>query len=172
MAGEQAAWYDAWGQLKQTAQRLDEAVAVLRQNESFALSRPNLADDYRTKMAEVETMRARASWLRDTIRQALGALGVQLDGLGLVPALVWPVVAGTVAWLGSKALDLWKFAQQVDEQRRLEERGMAPARAASIVQQKAESGTLGAAVKSLAPVLVIVGLGLGAWWYFNRPRTR
>lgn len=157
-------WWNAWGQLQQAAERLDAAVASLRANEQFALARPNLADEYRARMGEVETLRSRLVWLRDTIREVFDSLGVELQGvgqqlgqLGIIPFLVWPIVAAGVAWLGSKALDLWKFSQAVDEQRRLEASGVPPAQAAQLVRAQLEAGSFAAAARSLAPALILAG---------------
>lgn len=171
---DQVAWYNAWGQLKQVIQRLDSAVSSLQANASFALSRPNLADAWREKMAEVESMKSKAIWVRDAIRNTMSAVGVELSGIGALPiaaAVLWPAVAGAVAWLGSKALDLYSFAQQVDEQRRLEQSGVAPREAADIVTRKAESGSLTGLLKAAGPVLIGAGL-LGVGFYLWKQHKR
>ena len=170
---EQAAWYDAWGKLKEILARLDRSVVTLRAAERFALSRPNLAPEYRTKMAEIETMRGRAIWLRDTIKSVMSTFGVELSGLGALPALlVWPAVAAGVAWLGGKALDLFQFSQRVAEQQRLEAGGMPPAQAAQIVQSTAAAGSFGAMLGNLGTVLMIGGVLFGAWYLLkNRKRS-
>lgn len=166
MAAQESDWWNAWAKLKAILVQLDQAVARLEASRAYALARPNLRDQYLAKMAEVQAMRAKAVWLRDTIRAAADAIGVTLSGLGLAPALLlWPAVIGGVAWLGGKALDLWTFAQRVDEQRRLEAQGMSPQSAAALVNQQAEAGTLTAAIKTMVPVVVIGGI---AWWFTQR----
>ena len=169
---EPAEWFNVWGKLKEILARLDQSVATLRAAERFALSRPNLAPEYRAKMAEIETMRGRAIWLRDTIKSVMSTFGVELSGLGALPALlIWPAVAGGVAWLGSKALDLWQFSQRVAEQQRLEAGGMPPAQAAQIVRATAAAGSFGAMLGNLGTVLVIGGVLFGAWYLLkNRKR--
>lgn len=166
-AGE-SDWWNAWAKLKAILVQLDQSVLKLEASRAYALARPNLRAEYLEKMADVQSMRAKAVWLRDAIRAAADALGVQLSGLGLAPALLlWPAVIGGVAWLGSKALDLWTFAQRVDEQRRLEAQGMSPQSAAALVNQKAEAGTFADAIKTVVPVVVIGGI---AWWWFTQRR--
>lgn len=163
---DNAEWWNAWGKLKQIVAQLDGAVAKLEASRAYALARPNLRDEFLRKMADVQSMREKAIWLRDTIRSAADALGLQLSGLGLAPAvLLWPAVIAGVSWLGGKALDLWTFAQRVDEQRRLEGQGVSPQQAAAIVNAKAEAGTLAATVKTLVPVLIVGGV---AWWWFTQ----
>jgi len=163
-------WWNAWAKLKQILVQLDQAVVKLEASRDYALARPNLRDDYLAKMAEVQSMRAKAVWLRDTIRSAADALGMQLSSLGLAPALLlWPAVIAGVAWLGSKALDLWQFAQRVDEQRRLEAQGVTPQQAAAIINQKAEAGTLAGTIKTVVPVLVVGGI---AWWWLTQQRGK
>lgn len=174
MADEKVQWYDAWGKLKQIAAQLDQSVASLQANRAFALSRPDLAPAYNAKMAEVESMRSKAIWVRDAIKQAMAYFGVQLQGvsgLGFVPLLVWPAVAGAVAWLGSKALDMAAFAQMVNEQKRLEAQGVAPGQAADLVRRQKEAGSLADAIKSLVPVVVLGVGGLLVWQYLQRRRS-
>lgn len=163
-----AGWWDAWGKLKTILLQLDQAVVKLEASRAYALARPNLRDEYQTKMADVQSMRSKAIWLRDTIRSAADTLGMELSGLGLAPALLlWPAVVGGVAWLGSKALDLWTFAQRVDEQRRLESQGVSPQQAAAIINAKAEAGSLTGAIKTMVPVAILGGL---AWWWMTQSK--
>ena len=181
---EAVEWWDVWGRLKQIITQLDAAVASLEASREYALSRPNLADEYRAKMAEVQAMKDRAVWLRDTIRNVLSTFGVELSGLaaravrataepqqlGIIPWLVWPVVAAGLTWLGNKALDLYQFAQRVEEQKRLESQGMSPQQAAAIITQQIEAGTVTGAARTLGTGLVVAGLALAAWWFFIRGR--
>lgn len=174
---DESAWYDVWGKLKQLGAQIDQAVVSLQANASYAMSRPNLAPVFQQKLADVESMRSKATWLRDTIRKAMSAFGVELSGLGIVPvaaAVLWPVAVAGVSWLGTKALDLWKFSQLVDEQRRLEEGGMSPQAAAALVASKADAGTIGGALKAAGPVLIGAGvIGIGVWlWLNHRPKGR
>lgn len=163
---DQVPWWNAWGQLKQIVAQLDQAVASLQANRDYALSRPDLAATYQSKMDDVESMRSKATWIRDQIKSAFDYFGIQLSGLryrasqslGFLPALLWPVVAIAVTWLGSKALDLWQFSQQVDEQRRLEQGGMPPAQAAALVKGKKEAGTLADSLKAFTPYLIGGGI--------------
>lgn len=168
---EEAAWWDAWAKLKETIARLDKAVVNLEASRSYAMARPNLRPEFERKMAEVESMKSKALWLRDNIKQAMATFGVELSGLaslGFLPALVWPAVAAGVAWLGSKALDLYQFSQRIDEQRRLEASGMTPAAAAQLVTRTAEAGTLTGMLKAALPVLVVGGLAFGAWYFARK----
>lgn len=161
--GETAEWWNAWGKLKSAIAQLDDAVVKLEASRAYALGRPNLAPEYRAKMAEVQAMRDRAVWLRDTIRSVMKTFGVELSGLsglGIAPALVWPAVVAGVAWIGGKALDLWQFAKKVDEQRRLESQGVAPQQAAAIVERQAAAGA--GLLELLARNAAWIALGVGA----------
>ncbi len=163
---ENAEWWNAWGKLKQIVLQLDQAVAKLEASRSYALARPNLRDEYLAKMNDVQGMRSKAIWLRDAIKSAAAAIGMQLSGLGFAPALLlWPVVAAGVAWLGGKSLDLWQFAQRIDEQRRLESTGLSPTAAAALVKSTATAGTLSDTVKTVVPLVVVAGV---AWWFFTQ----
>ena len=179
MAGEtNTEWWNAWGQLRDIIAKMDQSVALLTASRDYALANPTLREEYTQKMADVESMRTKALWLRDNIKSAMASFGVVLSGaqargavetgLGIAPLLLWPVVAAGVAWLGSKALDLFEFSQRVDEQRRLEQTGLTPKQAADIVTQ---TGATGGILGNVKTIVLLGVVALGAWWlYQNRSK--
>ena len=171
----ETAWWDVWGKLKGIIEQLDTAVANLQASRDYALSRPNLKDEYNEKMADVQSMRDKAIWLRDTVKNAMAYFGVTLEGLrtevgdlGFVPLLIWPVVIAGVAWLGSKALDLFEFSQRVDEQRRLESAGVPAQDAANIVAQTASAGSVASAIGNVGKTLAVIGVLAGIGYLIYR----
>lgn len=164
---DQTEWYDVWGKLKSAAADLDSAVAELQSRRSYAMSRPELAADYNSQMSDIESARSRVTWLRDTIRSVLGAFGVQLDGLGFVPLIPIAVVTAGVAYIANLAASAWSLTKRIDEQQRLEAQGMTPQQASAIITRNAEAGTLTGAIKEAVPALVVLGVGLAAWWWYT-----
>lgn len=166
------AWWNAWGKLKQIIAQLDMSVARLNNARNYALTTPNLRAEYLAKMDTIKSMKNKAEWLRDNIKAAMNYFGVELSGvpetvasgLGFIPLLVWPLVAGGVAWLGSKTLDLFQFSQRVDEQQRLENNGMTPEAAAALVKQNVESGSISGSITTLGTIAIIAAVGFGLWY--------
>lgn len=169
-----SAWWDVWGKLKNIIAQMDTAVANLEDARSYAMNNPTLRDEYQSKMADVQSMRDKAIWLRDTVRSAMAYFGVNLSGLrtelgelGFAPLLIWPVVIAGVAWLGSKALDLYEFSQRVEEQKRLESTGVSAQDAANIVSQTVSAGSIASAVGGIGKTVALISIvaGIGFLWY-------
>lgn len=143
-AEDQTAWYDVWGKLNRAAADLDAAVRALESQRAYALARPGLRDDWQAKMAEIETARGRVTWLRDTIRSVMSFLGVGLSGvsgLGFLPLIPIAGIAAGVAYVASLAASAWELSKKIEEQRRLESRGLSPQQASAIVSRNADAGT-------------------------------
>jgi len=175
----QDAWWNVWGKLKTIITQLDDSVTKLEASRDYAMSNPTLSNEYASKMAEVKSMRDKAVWLKTNIADAMSFFGVSLSGLridqtlrglGVAPLLLWPIVAAGVAWLGSKALDLYNFSQKVDEQRRLEETGMTPQEAAKVVAQTAGAGTIASALGNIGTLAIIAAVGFGVWYFWSKRR--
>ena len=129
-AEDEAAWYDVWGKLNRAALDLDAAVRSLESQRAYALARPALAGQWQGKMAEIETARGRVTRLRDTIKSVMSFFGVALSGvsgLGFLPLIPIAGVAAGVAYVASLAASAWELSTKIEEQRRLESRGVIPA---------------------------------------------
>lgn len=176
-AGEnQRAWYDLWGKLQDTVADLDNAVAALQARADYALSHPMLASEYQEQLDSVEAARDRAQWVRDTIKNALGAFGLQLSGLGGL-GFIWipiTVAVAAVAWLGSKAADVWALTKKIDEQRRLEGQGLSPDQASAVISHTASAGTSPGLLQQLGgtigTITVATIVGFGIWWFVKSRR--
>jgi hypothetical protein len=170
-AAEQAPreWWDLWGKLKDAAADLDAAARALEAGREFALARPGLREEYRARVAELQTARSRLTWARDAIRSVFGFFGVELSGLGFVPLIPIAAAGAAVAFVAAQAADTWKLAKKIEEQQRLEARGIAPAEAARIVQSTASAGSMAAAFSGAVGHVALLGaLGLGAWFFLKR----
>lgn len=153
-ANDQVAWYDVWGRLKTVAADLDGAVAELERQRPYALARAGLAEEWQAKMEEIETARGRVTWLRDAIRSTMALFGVELSGLGVLPLIPLSVITAGIAYIASLASSAWELSRKIDEQQRLESRGVPPAEASRIVSANAAAGSSDVAgtVKTVAVV--------------------
>ena len=140
-AEDETAWYDVWGKLNRAAADLDAAVRALESQRVYALARPGLRDDWQAKMDEIETARGRVTWLRDTIKSVMSFFGVNLSGLGILPLIPIAGIAAGVAYVASLAASAWELSKKIEEQRRLESRGLTPQQASAIVSRNAGAGT-------------------------------
>lgn len=169
---EQLEWWNLWGKLQAAARDLDAAVAKLQGQRAYAMSRPALAAEYQQRLTEIETARGRIVWVRDAIKSALGAVGIQLSGLAGL-GLIWiPVsaAAAAVAYVAKLAADSWALAKKIDEQRRLEGQGMTAAQASAIVEKTASAGQQPGMLQQLGQVALFAGLAFGAWYLLQRRR--
>ncbi len=157
-ADDQVAWYDVWGRLKTVAADLDGAVAELERQRPYALARPGLREEWQTKMEEIATARGRVTWLRDAIRSTMALFGVELSGLGVLPLIPLSVIAAGVAYIANLASSAWELSKKIEEQRRLESRGVSPADASRIVSANAAAGSSG--VTGTLKTVAIVGGGV------------
>ncbi len=160
---DQLAWYDVWGRLKKAAADLDAAVNALDAQRDFALSRPDLAEDWQVKRDEIETARGRVTWLRDAIKSTMSFFGVELSGLGFLPLIPLAVVTAGVAYIANLAAESWALSKKIGEQQRLEARGLTPQQAAALVQQNAAAGT-GGMSDTVKTAVLWIGGGLLAWY--------
>ena len=161
----QLEWWNLWGRLQAAARDLDAAVARLQGQRAYALSRPNLRADYEAKIAEIETARGRIVWLRDAIRSVMSFFGVELSGLGFIPLIPIAAVAAGVAFVAKLAADSITLSKRIGEQQRLESQGVPPAEAAKIVAKTA--GDSGGLFAGLSDVVLLIGIGLGAFLWFR-----
>lgn len=174
---DQVAWWNLWGKLQQAAKDLDAAVVRLQSQQAFAMSRPELASSYAQQMADIQTARDRVTWWRDSIRTVLGFFGVNLSGLGSLGFIWIPITAAIagVAYVAKVAADAWALSKTIDEQQRLEARGVAPTQAAQIAQgnARAATGTGGTGtIAQLGTTAILAAAGLaGLWWWMNRRRS-
>lgn len=160
---DQLAWYDVWGQLKQAAADLDGAVAALDAQQGYALSRPELAAEWRAKRQEIEDARGRVTWLRNTIKSVMSFAGVELSGLGFLPLIPLAAITAGVAYIANLAADAWALSQKIGEQQRLESRGLTPEQAAAIVKSNARPAPGGA--MDTVQTVALWGIAALAAWY-------
>lgn len=108
-----------------------------------------------------------AKYIKNGIESVFGTID-ELENVGLgiafIPLVPVAVVAASLAAITKWTLDYQKFKQMVAEQKRLEDKGVDPVTASTIVAKKSKplfnldlKGPLG-----------LLLLGGGAWWLFTR----
>ncbi len=155
-AADAPAWWDVWGQLNKAAADLDAATAALEKNRAYALSRANLAQDFLDREQELQTAKERLTWIRDAIKSVLGFFGVQLQGLGFIPLITIGVAAAAVAYIVKQAADTWALSKKIDEQQRLEAKGLTPTAASKIVAGEVNAGSFTQTLTSAKGLIVAV----------------
>jgi len=90
----------------------------------------------------------------------------QVNGLGLLPLIPIAIVAGSLVAMGKFATDIFLFQRRFEETKRLEQRGIKPARAAEIVAGKAPIGVIAGMTREVMIPVTIAGTLLIAGWYF------
>lgn len=169
-ADDQIEWWNIWGKLQAAARDLDAAVTQLQQQRAYALARPNLRAEFEAQEQEIESARGRVAWLRDAIKSVMSFFGVELSGLGFVPLIPIAVVTAGVAYIANIAASAWSLSKRIDEQRRLESQGVPPAQAAQIVTQTSSAGGMFSGFKDVKDVMVLLALGVGAWFLWKNMR--
>lgn len=172
-------WWDVVGKLRELGSQIDAVINKLQGQQSDAARDPALAGEYATIMS-------RAASLRDTTRDYLAkadaviqwtrgagawiADAVGLNSLGVIPVIIGVGAITLAIAAGTKFLaDAWALSKRIDEQHRLEGRGLSPQDAARTVQ-----GYTGDSAGSMLTRIVLpVGGGIAAllllrWYMANR----
>lgn len=109
-----------------------------------------------------------AGYIKKGIEGVFGTIDeLENVGLGILPLIPIAVVGASLAGMYKWTLDYQTFKRQVEEQKRLEARGVDPASAARMVAQKGAPSLI--SFGTLSPLLLI-GLAGGAWYFFGRKR--
>lgn len=159
------AWYDAVGIFKKKAAEFETNYQGLLNQRAFVEAHPQLLPQWRKLVADGASTRAKVQAINkgiDAVQAGIENIAsnvadsalaitdklstwwgdvksaVGLSGLGFLPALVSiAAIAAVVALITKWSLDALRFKQSMDEVRRLESQGVAPAQAAAIVSKTA-----------------------------------
>ncbi len=160
-ASDGPAWWDLWGKLKAASDDLDAAIAKLESQRAYAMTRPELAQQVIEREAELQTAKARVAWVRDAIKSVLGFFGIQLSGLGFLPLIPIAVAAAAVAYIAKQAADTWALSKKIEEQQRLEAKGVSPTTASRIVQSEVNAGSITQTITSARGLVVALSVAGG-----------
>lgn len=174
---QSAEWWNLVARFRQAAGQVDQVLTRLRQQEGAARSSPELSSEYDAVMRRAVELRATIAdylgridsavqWLKGAGAWIADTFG--LNGLGAIPALIGiAAIAGALAAVTGFLTDAWSLSKRIEEQQRLESRGLSPQEAAAIVQQTTLESAGGQWLKLLVPA---IGLGVVAWLVINHSR--
>ncbi len=109
-----------------------------------------------------------AKYIKKGIEGVFGTIDeLENAGLGVLPLIPIAVVGASLAAMYKWTLDYQTFKRQVEEQKRLEAKGVDPATAARMIAKKGAPSLI--SFGTLSPLLLI-GLAGGAWYFFGRKR--
>lgn len=107
-----------------------------------------------------------AEWL------GLDMSNIESSQMGAIPLIPIAIITGAIAAMGKWASDVYIFNQRLAEVKRLEAKGISPARASQIAI-KAPAGAMESLGRNvLGPIVPIVLLGLGLWAYNQSQKRR
>lgn len=159
---ETTAWYDLVGKFRNLANQFMSSWNYLLSQQAYVNAHPELKSDYTALMS-------RGVSLRSTIESTLSTIQGAMDwlknwfGLGLIPLIPIAVLAGSIALVTKWVTDAYALKARIDEQQRLEAKGLTPQQAANVLKQSAGEpskgifDTLAANVQNIAIGAVVIG---------------
>jgi len=159
--GEEVAWYNLVGQFRAKAQQFEQIYNKLMSDQSYALSNPALASDYRALLQIGRVTRAKIIATRNKIDSVIGWLKglVGMNELGFIPLIPIAIVAASLAAITKWVTDAYAMSARIDEAKRLEAKGVPPERAAKIAGRRVASqgGGLVGSLLGIHPGWLIAG---------------
>lgn len=174
---QSAEWWNLVAKFRQAAGQVDQVLARLREQEPAARGSAALSAEYDEIMGRASSLRATIAdylgridsavqWLKGAGAWVSEAFG--LNGLGAIPALIGiGAVAAALAAVTKFLTDAWSLSKRIEEQQRLEARGLSPQEAAAVVERTAIASAGSQWIKLLAGG---VALGVVGWLIVNHRR--
>ncbi|MEN9924366.1 MAG: hypothetical protein RL268_492 [Pseudomonadota bacterium] len=166
---QSAAWWDLVARFKAAAQQVDQVLNTLRTQEGAARSDPALSGQYDAIMGRAAALRqtigdylskidTAVQWVKGAGQWVADAVG--LNGLGFVPVLIGiGAITAALATVTAFLSDAWALSKRIEEQHRLEARGLSPQEAAQVVDRSTAASAGSSWIKQLAAVLGVAALG-------------
>ena len=166
---QSAEWWNLIERFREASQRVDQVLDKLRGQEDAARASPGLSMEYDTIMQRANLLRASIAdtlgridsavqWVKgagDWLKSAFG-----LSGLGVVPVVIGiGAITAALAAITKFLVDAWSLSKRIEEQQRLEARGLSPQQAAAIVEQGTGSSAGRQFVTSLIPFAALALVG-------------
>lgn len=99
--------------------------------------------------------------IRRSVEAVFGTLDtLETNGMGLVPLIPVAAIGIAIAAMYKWTLDYWEFGKLFDEQLRLEQAGMDPLAASTIIAKKSDQPWINFDTKTMLPIALIAGGGL------------
>jgi hypothetical protein len=175
---QSAEWWNLVARFRQAAAQVDQVLERLRAQEDAARSDPGLSSQYDAIMQRAAELRATIAdylgkidaavqWLKGAGAWIADAFG--FNGLGALPVLIGvAAIAAALAAVTKFLTDAWALSKRIDEQQRLEARGLTPQEAAAVV----ERGTAGSAGSQWLKLLAgAAAVGFVGWLIVNNRRA-
>lgn len=161
------------------ATRFRDAFLALGSTREFAQSRPELKAEYDALSSRGQTIKSTVEYITRTVDQVTGffsdawastssaakrffGLGIAPPrNLGIIPLIPIAAITGAVALMAKFVSDVYLFERKVGEQKRLEDQGLSPGEASSIVRN-----TVGGGLFDVLGGLKWPLLAAGGVWFF------
>lgn len=174
---QSAEWWNLVARFRQAAAQVDQVLDRLRAQEGAARSDPALSSEFDSIMRRAAELRATigdylakidaaVQWLKGAGSWISDVFG--FNGLGALPALIGiGAIAAALAAVTKFLTDAWALSRRIEEQQRLEARGLSPQEAAAVVERSAVGSAGSQWLKLLAGG---VAIGVVGWLIMQRGR--
>lgn len=179
---------------RQKAIEFRDAFFALEQTRDYAMTRPELREEYEDLYGEGSMIKSTVEYITRTVDAVtgffsnawssatgtfkrwfgLGAIAVRpAPGLGVIPIVAGATIAGAVALMAKWVKDVYLFERKVAEQQRLEAEGLTPQAAAAQIARVYDNGggILGEILGDMRTPLLLAGGGFLVWHFFLRGRS-
>ena len=174
---QSAEWWNLVARFRQAAAQVDDVLSRLRSQEAAARTSAALSAEYDEVMARASSLRATIAdylgridaavqWLKGAGAWISEAFG--LNGLGALPALIGiGAIAAALAAVTKFLTDAWALSKRIEEQQRLEARGLSPQDAAAVIERTTTASASSQWLKWLAGAAAV---GVVGWLVVNHRR--
>lgn len=148
-AADETKWYDVIGRLKTDVAKFWANYNALLRQKDFIDAHPEMKMEYAGLVRHGTYIKSEINRVNAIIEKVKGwwsyiKAGVGFGELGAIQLLPIAVIAGASAIILKWLADVYVFAKKIEEIKRLEAKGLSPAKAAAIVERiSPTSGILG-----------------------------